>query len=111
MVSTEKKHRFELSELLIWLGFAIIMLWIIAKIAGWISSPVWVDMIPTFGVAVTICGLGVGVGKTLHKLDVVIGDVEKLKDDVVEIKDELKTVDRRLAVLETGHKLIEEVKQ
>ena len=98
MVSTEKKHRFELSEFLIWLGFAIIMLWIIAKIAGWISSPVWVDMIPVFGVAVTIGGLGVGVGKTLKKLDVVVHDVEKLKD-------EIKTIDGRLAVLEHYNKV------
>ncbi len=93
MVSTEKKHKFDLVDFVIWAGIIIIFLWAIGKSIGWISSPVWVDMIPVFCGGATVAGISVKIGRLLQKIDVVIGDVDK-------IKDELKTVDRRLAVLE-----------
>lgn len=52
------------------------------------------DLIPIFGVVVTIAGISLKSGRILQKLDSVI-------DDVKEIKDELKNHDRRITTIET----------
>lgn len=54
----------------------------------------WYDLIPVFGVVVTIAGLCFKAGQIIQKLNHVI-------DDVKEIKTELKDLDKRVIVLET----------
>ena len=54
----------------------------------------WYDLIPVFGVVITIAGLSFKAGQILQKLNYVI-------DDVKEIKTELKDLDKRVIVLET----------
>jgi len=63
--------------------------------------PEWVTTIPVMGAIVTIVGISIQVGKILQKLDYVIHEVHELKQDVKEIKIELKDHDKRLTVLET----------
>jgi hypothetical protein len=63
--------------------------------------PEWVTAIPVIGAIVTIVGISIQVGKILQKLDYVIVEVHELKQNVKEIKIELKDHDKRLAVLET----------
>jgi len=36
MTEIEKLHKFDIGDVLIWLGLAIIILWMIAKIIGYI---------------------------------------------------------------------------
>lgn len=52
------------------------------------------DLIPVFGVVITIVGLSFKAGQILQKLNHVI-------DDVKEIKTELKDLDKRVTILET----------
>ncbi len=59
------------------------------------ALPAWIDMIPVFSGIVTIAGISIKIGRLLQKLDHVIEDVEK-------IKDELKDHDRRIIILETA---------
>ena len=63
--------------------------------------PEWVTAIPVIGAIVTIVGISIQVGKILQKLDYVITEVRELKQDVKEIKIELKDHDKRVTVLET----------
>ncbi len=51
------------------------------------------DLIPIFGVVVTIAGISLKAGRILQKLDNVI-------DDVKEIQAELKAYERRITTLE-----------
>ncbi|HEY9205937.1 MAG TPA: hypothetical protein VIO58_08445 [Candidatus Methanoperedens sp.] len=54
----------------------------------------WYDLIPVFGIIVTIVGVSLKVGRVLQKLDNVI-------DDVREIKAEIKKYGERIAILES----------
>jgi len=64
------------------IGVAIIIIWAILKSIGIIQSPVYLEMIPYIGIAVTFGGLVV----TVRNLE---GDV---KDFKTEIKSEFKEV-------------------
>ena len=61
------------------------------------SVTTWYDLIPVFGIVVTIAGISLKAGMILQKLDHVI-------DDVKDIKRELKELDKRVTILEnTGN--------
>jgi len=55
----------------------------------------WYDLIPVFGIVVTIVGVSLKVGRVLQKLDNVI-------DDVNDIKADIKKYGERIAVLESN---------
>ncbi len=55
----------------------------------------WYDLIPVFGIVVTIIGVSLKVGRVLQKLDNVI-------DDVNDIKADIKKYGERIAVLESN---------
>ena len=88
-----KEHAYDVTDALIWLGIVAVTTWALGKAIGWISSPVWVDMIPIFGAIATVAGISIKVGRVLQKLDVVIDDVERIEDEV-------KWIDKRVTVLE-----------
>jgi len=92
---TTRQHTYDAADVLIWLGIAAVTLWALGKAMGWISSPVWVDMIPIFGGVATVAGISVKVGRVLQKLDMVIDDVDRIEDEV-------KEVDRGVNVLEAS---------
>jgi len=56
------------------------------------------DLIPVFGLVVTVAGISLKAGMILQKLDHVI-------DDVKDIKRELKELDKRVTLLENTGKL------
>ncbi len=60
------------------IGIAIIVLWALAKSFGIIRSPVWLEMIPVFGGAATLGGVGIAIGKVLNRVDRLVADVERL---------------------------------
>ena len=80
---SEHTHNWNTAEILTWIGIAIIFLWAVGKSFGWISSPVWVDMIPVYGAAAALSGISVSIGKTLQKLDRVIDDVKQTEQTVI----------------------------
>ena len=55
---------------------------------------IWYELIPVFGVVVTIAGISFRAGQILQKLD---HNTEEIK----EIKIELKDITKRLIILET----------
>ena len=92
---TARHHAYDAADVLIWLGIAAVTLWALGKAMGWISSPVWIDMIPIFGGVATVAGISIKVGRVLQKLDVVINDVERIEGEV-------KVIDKRVTVLEAS---------
>lgn len=96
MVKNEQKHNWNVAEIITWIGIGIMLLWAIGKSFGWISSPVWVDMIPVYGAAAALSGISVSIGKTLQKLDRVISDVERLERTVIEHGERIYMVETKL---------------
>jgi len=94
MVVIKKGYHLDITDILIWTGILIITLWALGKATGLINSPVWVDMIPVFGVVVTIAGISLKIGAILQKLNQVIIDIGDMQ---MEIKD----IDRRVIIIET----------
>lgn len=93
---TEHKHTWDIYNIITWIGILMIFLWALGKSIGWISSPVWVNMIPAYGAAVAFAGISVGIGKTLQKLDRVITDVERLESVVADHSKRLYAVETQL---------------
>lgn len=95
VIMTTKEHAYDVADMLIWLGIVAVTLWALGKAMGWISSPVWVDMIPVFGGIATVAGISIKVGRVLQKLDVVINDVERIEGEV-------RAIDKRVTVIEAS---------
>jgi len=85
-------HRWDSADILTWTGILIIVLWALGKSFGLISSPVWVEMIPVYGVAAALTGISIGIGRTLQKLDRVISDVEQINHTVAEHDKQLHAI-------------------
>ena len=94
MVAIKKEYHLDVTDILIWAGIFIITIWALGKATGLINSPVWVDMIPVFGVVVTIAGISLKIGAILQKLNQVIFDVGNMW---MEVKD----IDKRVIAIET----------
>lgn len=56
--------------------------------------PDWITLVSYAGAIVSLMSVGIKIGRILQKLDYVIAEVDKLKQDV-------KDHDKRLTVLET----------
>lgn len=76
MVSDKIKNMIE--NILFWAGIATIVLWALGKSIGIINSPNWVEMLPYFGIAVTISTASTKVGRTLEK----INNIDKRVDNI-----------------------------
>ncbi len=63
LIMTTKEHTYDVADALIWLGIAAVTVWALGKAIGWISSPIWVDMIPIFGGVATVAGISILVGQ------------------------------------------------
>ena len=85
MVVIKKGHHLDFTDILILTGIFIITVWALGKATGLISSPVWVDMIPVFGVVVTIAGISLKIVVILQKLNQVIIDVGDMQMEVKDI--------------------------
>jgi len=59
------------------------------------------DLVPVISAIIGIIGISFKAGRILQKLDYVIDEVHGLKQEVKEIKTELKDLDKRVTVLET----------
>lgn len=92
----EHKHNWNIAEILTWIGIAIMLLWALGKSIGWISSPVWVDMIPIYGAAAALSGISISIGKTLQKLDRVITDVERIEQTVIDHGERIYALETQL---------------
>lgn len=62
-----------------------IAVWLLLKLFGVISSPVWIEYSPLFG-AIYLAGWG------MHKLDRATEDIKDVKDDFKVMKDDLREV-------------------
>jgi hypothetical protein len=99
MTTTEKTYRIDYTDVLFWLGIAIMVVWIIGKLAGLIHSPTWVETLPIIGALVAVLSIGLK-GRALQKLDYVFDAVNELKGDMKEVKAELKAHDSRITAIE-----------
>ena len=81
-------------DVILWLGIIAIFLWALLKSFGVINSPIWVDMIPYFGLA------GSAVGGA-YKLGKIMECIENTNQKV----DRLLEIEKRFENIETSHNL------
>ena len=70
IIDMEKKASFW--DILAWVVLGLILLWLILKVAGVISTPDLLTYAPLFGVIYL-------AGWAMHKLDVAVRDIKELK--------------------------------
>jgi len=64
--------------ILIWLGIAALLIWAILKGLGVLHSPVWIDMIPYYGIGVAGAGSLYKLGKIKRSIEVTEEKVNEL---------------------------------
>ena len=77
-------------DYLIWIGIALILGWALLKSFGIINSPIWVDMIPYFGVGGAAIGGSYKLGKIMNGIE----QTEKKVDKLLEIEKRFDEVER-----------------
>lgn len=80
-------------DILVYVALIVLVIWIILKLAGVINSPVIVEIIPYVSAAYVF-------GRMFQKVETTADDVEKINTEIREIKDETKSIDKRIQVLE-----------
>ncbi len=56
-------------DYLIWIGLVMLLVWAFLKSLGIINSPVWVEMIPYFGIGVAGMGGAYKLGKIMEGVE------------------------------------------
>ena len=74
---------------LILIAALLILFWAVLKIIGVINSPVWVDMIPFFGIGLAIIGGVYKLGKIMRGIE----DTEEKIDSLLQIKDRFSKIE------------------
>lgn len=80
-------------DVLIWIGIILILGWAILKALGIIHSPIWVDMIPYFGVGASAIGGAYKLGKIMTGIEetkVKVDKILNLEEDFKEVKNNQK---------------------
>lgn len=90
----EKRGSFNFGEILIWIGVALIIGWAILKSVGFIHSPIWVEMIPYYGVGVAAIGASYKIGRIMKGIEITNRKVNKLLE-----------IESRFLDVENTHKL------
>ena len=75
---SEKKYRFDYTDVLFWIGILLMIIWVAGKLTGLIHSPEWIQQLPIIGAIVAILSIGLKSGRILQKLDYVIETADKL---------------------------------
>ncbi len=84
-----------------WISITILFLWLLAKAVGLIHTPWFVQAIPVIVGFFALIGVGRGVANYAFKVDNIINNVKDIKIDVKRINNELHSIDKRVAVLES----------
>ena len=80
------KKRLNFWDILAWIAFAIIVIWLILKTFGVINTPLWLEYTPIYA-AVYLAG------RAIHKLDNVaedVRDLRKFKNETIDQINDLK---------------------
>ena len=91
---SEKKYRFDYTDVLFWIGILLMVIWVAGKLTGLIHSPEWIEQLPIIGAIVAILSIGLKAGRILQKLDYVI---EKVDGFEIIIKDH----EKHITIIET----------
>jgi hypothetical protein len=85
----DKKEKISVWDFLIWAGIILILGWALLKAFGVIHSPVWVDMIPYFGVGGSAVGGAYKLGKIMRGIE----NTNEKVDRLLEIEDRFKKLE------------------
>lgn len=77
-------------DYLIWIGIALILGWALLKSFGFINSPIWIDMIPYFGVGGAAIGGAYKLGKIMNGIE----GTEKKVDKLLEIETRFNDIEK-----------------
>ena len=107
-----KRGTWSLWDYLLWLGIILILGWALLKSLGIIGTPVWVQMIPIFGIVIVFIAGIFKAGKMAQNIETMGGDIGGLKEKIGQINDNLISLSERVTLRdEQIKKLDEDVRQ
>lgn len=89
----------DIADVMIGGGLAIVILWMFGKLVGWISSPLWVDMLPLAGFIIAIAGISVKIGRTLEKIDNMLTAINRLETNAISAENRLTALESLIATI------------
>ena len=86
------KKRISFWDALIWIGVILILGWALLKSFGIIHSPIWVEMIPYYGIGGVIIGATYKLGKITNTIESTNRKVNKISNDFSILREEFNKV-------------------
>jgi len=87
----------DIYDILFWLGMAVLVGYIIAKLFGLINTPEWVNLLPIISIAFVI---GVFYQKLTSFMGIMYNRTDYLKRNIDNVNDKLSKQDNRIRKLE-----------
>lgn len=88
-----KKQKIDIWDIIIWLSLIILIIYIIAKIAGLINTPEWINLIP---IITLVFFAGAFYQKLLIFMEKMLVRTDYLKKNVDNLNSQVKTINTRL---------------
>jgi hypothetical protein len=86
-------------DVLMWFGIILVLVWALLKSFGIIHSPIWMEMLPYFGVGVSAIGGAYKLGKIMEGINATRARVDRMI-----------LIEKRFDSLEHEHNLCKEGK-
>lgn len=95
---SEKKYRFDYTDVLFWIGILLMVIWVAGKLTGLIHSPEWIEQLPIIGAIVAILSMGLKAGRILQKLDYVIEKVDGFEIIVKDLEKHITIIETKIGI-------------
>ncbi len=95
-------RKFDVWDVIIWISLLVLVGYIVAKLAGWINTPDWVNILPLITL---VFFSGAFYQKVLGFMDRIYNRTDYLKNSLDRVENKLEGHDRRIMSLETRRKV------
>ena len=93
-----KRGKLDAWSALILIGAVLIIVWALLKVAGIIKSPIWVEMIPYFGVGASMVGGAYKLGKIMKGIE----DTNQKVDNLVGLETRFNKIEHEHGLAMSG---------
>ena len=89
----DKRGGISIWDILIWVGIILLLGWALLKSFGVINFPVWVEMIPYFGIGSAGVGVAYKLGRIMKGVEMTnrkVNGILRMEEDFKEVKSNQK---------------------
>ena len=94
----KKKKKWGLWDYLLWPGIILILAWALLKSFNVINTPMWVEMLPYFGIGVVFIASVFKAGKMVQNIETMGTNISGFKEKTDKINDNLISLSKHVSL-------------